>query len=220
MPQTQTNKQSLKLQAYQYLRDKILTCAYAPGERLNEQQLCAEMGNISRTPMRDAIGRLEQEGLILILPKKGLMVAAVQAEDIQHIYEVRLLIEPYALRRYGNAIPRAMLEQCRADLLALRPQESRAAFCAADDAFHALMISALENPCLQGAYANIAALNSRVRLLSDRQAEYRTEQTVAEHLAVLDACIIGDYTAAANAMELHLQKGREAALAIGAQLER
>ncbi len=207
----QPAKQSLKLQAYQYLRDKILSCEYAPGERLNEQQLCAEMGNISRTPMRDAISRLEQEGLIAILPKKGLMVAEVKAEDIQHIYEVRLLIEPYALRRYGSAIPRAALEACRAQLLVQQPEASRAAFCAADDAFHALMLGALENPYLQGAYANIAALNSRVRLLSDKQAIYRTEQTVAEHLAVLDACIIGDYQAAADAMELHLQKGRQAA---------
>ena len=70
------SKPSLKLQAYQYLKTKILNCEYRPNEFLNEQKLCAEMGNISRTPMRDALGRLEQEGLITILPKKGLMVMA------------------------------------------------------------------------------------------------------------------------------------------------
>ena len=53
-------KLSLKLQAYQYLKTKILNCEYRPNEFLNEQKLCAEMGNISRTPMRDALGRLEQ----------------------------------------------------------------------------------------------------------------------------------------------------------------
>ncbi len=204
-------KESLKYRAYQYLRDKILSCTYAPGERLNEQQLCAEMGDISRTPMRDAISRLEQEGLIVILPKKGLMVAEVKAEDIQHIYEVRLLVEPYALRRYGAAIPRQALEEYRATLLAQPAHPSRAVFCAADDAFHALMISALENPYLRDAYANIDALNRRLRLLSDQRAEYRTAQTIAEHLAVLDACIIGDYNAAASAMEHHLQMGMQAA---------
>ena len=61
-------KLSLKLQAYQYLKTKILNCEYRPNEFLNEQKLCAEMGNISRTPMRDALGRLEQEGLITICP--------------------------------------------------------------------------------------------------------------------------------------------------------
>ncbi len=63
MKETETQaKLSLKLQAYQYLKTKILNCEYRPNEFLNEQKLCAEMGNISRTPMRDALGRLEQEG--------------------------------------------------------------------------------------------------------------------------------------------------------------
>ena len=69
------SKLSLKLQAYQYLKTKILNCEYRPNEFLNEQKLCAEMGNISRTPMRDALGRLEQEGLIYPVRGKGNFVA-------------------------------------------------------------------------------------------------------------------------------------------------
>lgn len=102
-------KLSLKLQAYQYLKTKILNCEYRPNEFLNEQKLCAEMGNISRTPMRDALGRLEQEGLITIL-QKGLMVSGITEEDVHSMFEMRLLVEPYALRTYGNAIPREQLE--------------------------------------------------------------------------------------------------------------
>lgn len=98
-------KLSLKLQAYQYLKTKILNCEYRPNEFLNEQKLCAEMGNISRTPMRDALGRLEQEGLITILPKKGLMVSGITEEDVHSMFEMRLLVEPYALRTYGADIP-------------------------------------------------------------------------------------------------------------------
>ena len=71
-------KLSLKLQAYQYLKTRILNCEYRPNEFLNEQKLCAEMGNISRTPMRDALGRLEQEGLITILPKKRTCTACLK----------------------------------------------------------------------------------------------------------------------------------------------
>ena len=92
-------KPSLKLQAYQYLKTKILNCEYRPNEFLNEQKLCAEMGNISRTPMRDALGRLEQEGLITILPKKGLMVSGITEEDVHSMFEMRLLVEPYAASR-------------------------------------------------------------------------------------------------------------------------
>ena len=103
MKETETQaKLSLKLQAYQYLKTKILNCEYRPNEFLNEQKLCAEMGNISRTPMRDALGRLEQEGLITILPKKGLMVSGITEDDVHSMFEMRLLVEPYALRTYGN----------------------------------------------------------------------------------------------------------------------
>ena len=87
-----------------YLKTKILNCEYRPNEFLNEQKLCAEMGNISRTPMRDALGRLEQEGLITILPKKGLMVSGITEEDVHSMFEMRLLVEPYALRTYGNLL--------------------------------------------------------------------------------------------------------------------
>ena len=93
------SKTSLKLQAYQYLKTKILNCEYRPNEFLNEQKLCAEMGNISRTPMRDALGRLEQEGLITILPKKGLMVSGITEEDVHSMFEMRLLVEPYEIGR-------------------------------------------------------------------------------------------------------------------------
>lgn len=55
--------------------------------------------------MRDALGRLEQEGLITILPKKGLMVSGITEEDVHSMFEMRLLVEPYALRTYGNLIP-------------------------------------------------------------------------------------------------------------------
>ena len=90
-------KLSLKLQAYQYLKTRILNCEYRPNEFLNEQKLCAEMGNISRTPMRDALGRLEQEGLITILPKKGLMVSGITEEDVHSMFEMRSLVEPLSL---------------------------------------------------------------------------------------------------------------------------
>ena len=106
-----TAKPSLKLQAYHYLKSRILSCEYAPSQFLNEQKLCAEMGNISRTPMRDALGRLEQEGLIAILPKKGLMVSPITDEDVHSIYEVRLLVEPYSLRVYGSLLPREELDR-------------------------------------------------------------------------------------------------------------
>ncbi len=96
-------KISLKQQAYQTIRTKILNCEYAPNSYLNEEQLCKEI-NVSRTPIRDALSRLEQENLIKILPKKGVVVAPLNINEINMIYETRILLEPYILATYGNRI--------------------------------------------------------------------------------------------------------------------
>ena len=101
MTQSSKNK-PLKQYAYEFIKKKILTCEYEPGRHLNEQQLCEAMGNISRTPVRDAVSRLEQEGLLNILPKKGILVSELRISDINRIFEVRMLLEPYVLRRYGS----------------------------------------------------------------------------------------------------------------------
>ena len=167
-------KLSLKLQAYQYLKTKILNCEYRPNEFLNEQKLCAEMGNISRTPMRDALGRLEQEGLITILPKKGLMVSGITEEDVHSMFEMRLLVEPYALRTYGNAIPREQLE-AYAELM--HHSERIEDFCKSDDDFHELLMSTLPNKYLRSAYDRITGLNTRFRIMTGKVSMINQEQT-------------------------------------------
>lgn len=194
-------KLSLKLQAYNYLKTKILHCEYAPNEFLNEQKLCEEMGNISRTPMRDALGRLEQEGLIIILPKKGLMVSGITASDVRSIFEVRLLVEPYALRTYGQEIPRKDLLEFY-DLM--HSPDKIEDFCRADDDFHTLMVSVLPNKYLRAAYDGIFGQNTRFRIMTGNVGMIGKEETCEEHLAVLEAALAGDWDTAADAMEKHL----------------
>ena len=191
-------KLSLKLQAYQYLKTKILNCEYRPNEFLNEQKLCAEMGNISRTPMRDALGRLEQEGLITILPKKGLMVSGITEEDVHSMFEMRLLVEPYALRTYGNAIPR---EQLEAYTELMHHSERIEDFCKSDDDFHELLMSTLPNKYLRSAYDRITGLNTRFRIMTGKVSMINQEQTCEEHLQILDAALAGDWDGAAMALQ-------------------
>lgn len=201
-------KPSLKLQAYQYLKTKILNCEYRPNEFLNEQKLCAEMGNISRTPMRDALGRLEQEGLITILPKKGLMVSGITEEDVHSMFEMRLLVEPYALRTYGHQIPREALEAYRR--MMLHP-ETIDDFCEADDTFHELLMSTLPNKYLRAAYDRITGLNTRFRIMTGKVSMINQDQTCEEHLKILDAALNDDWDKAADALQQHLELARDKA---------
>ena len=78
------SKMNLKTQAYNTIRQKIVTCEYAPGTFLNEELLTTELG-LSRTPVRDALSRLEQEGLIEIKPKKGIIVMPLSINTINMI---------------------------------------------------------------------------------------------------------------------------------------
>ena len=73
---------------------------YPPGSLLNEAQLSIELG-VSRTPIREALNRIEHEGFIKILPKKGILVTEVSLNDVLHIFGARLEIEPIALRMAG-----------------------------------------------------------------------------------------------------------------------
>ena len=203
-----TAKPSLKLQAYHYLKGKILSCEYAPSQFLNEQKLCAEMGNISRTPMRDALGRLEQEGLIAILPKKGLMVSPITDEDVHSIYEVRLLVEPYALRMYGARLPAAELEKF---YTLMQHPEMMPDFYAGDDAFHDLLISALPNKYLRAAHDRITGQNTRFRIMTGKVGMISRSATCEEHLAILQPALAGDWNGAAAALTRHIELARDKA---------
>ena len=201
-------KLSLKLQAYQYLKTKILNCEYRPNEFLNEQKLCAEMGNISRTPMRDALGRLEQEGLITILPKKGLMVSGITEEDVHSMFEMRLLVEPYALRTYGADIPREELEHF---VQMMHEPDVIDDFCKSDDDFHELLMSTLPNKYLRSAYDRITGLNTRFRIMTGKVSMINREQTCEEHLEILEPALKGDWNTAADALQKHLEIARDKA---------
>lgn len=202
------SKPSLKLQAYQYLKAKILNCEYRPNEFLNEQKLCAEMGNISRTPMRDALGRLEQEGLISILPKKGLMVSGITEEDVRSMFEMRLLVEPYALRTYGRDIPRERLAAF--EELMYHPERIED-FCEADDQFHELLMSTLPNKYLRSSYDRITGLNTRFRIMTGKVSMINQDQTCEEHLLILNAALREDWDGAADALQHHLELARDKA---------
>ena len=106
-------KKSLKSQAYNNIKEKIISCEYSPGMLLNEEILC-ETFNVSRTPIRDALSRLEQEGLITIWPKKGIIVSSLSISEVNNLFELRLLLEPYSIQNYGytldeNGTPRTFL---------------------------------------------------------------------------------------------------------------
>lgn len=204
-------KSSLKQQAYEYIKHKILNCEYMPSELINEQLLCEEMGNISRTPVRDALSHLEQEGLVTIIPKKGSYVAGLNHLDIKQIYEIRSLLEPYAIQKYGYRIPRETFLHFRELFLTLS-KDGRESDYLYDDQFHMTIINAVDNPYLRRSYQTTADINYRFRIISGEKDHLNIHKANREHIAIIDACLDQNWDLARQLMINHLESSRISSL--------
>lgn len=90
------DKTTISIQVAQELRRRILAGLYPVGIKLQQEQIAAELG-VSRSPVREALGQLEAEGLVILTPQKGAQVAPLSHEEISELFELRLLVEPHLL---------------------------------------------------------------------------------------------------------------------------
>lgn len=90
------DKTTISVQVAQELRRRILGGHYPEGVKLQQEQIAAELG-VSRSPVREALGQLEAEGLVVLTPQKGAQVAPLSRDEISELFELRLLLEPHLL---------------------------------------------------------------------------------------------------------------------------
>lgn len=203
-------KINLKDKAYGIIKDKIIHCEYKPGEFLIEAELMNVVG-ASRTPIREALNKLEQEGYIDILPKKGVMVRNITIAELNEIYEVRFLVEPYIIRNYGNLVPKQLLLELRESLKFCSEGDST---YHKDEELHDMLVRISQNTYLMELLNRLYAQNHRLRVLSGSLLSYRNEETIKEHEAILDALLNKNYEQAAQAMQEHLQNSKDASMNI------
>lgn len=208
-----SQKVSMQSKAYEFIKQKITACEYAPNQMLSEAQLQEELG-FSRTPVREAIGRLEQEGLLRVFPKRGIVVSDFSIRDVSMIFEVRRLIEPYALRNYGNNLDPDRVQEFYDAFEHANLSDNFEQFYELDDRFHALLLTALPNTYLTDLYARIQTQNMRLRVLSGQFINDRLQAGTEEHLAIAEACLERNWERAAIAMSKHLQNSEKSSLAI------
>lgn len=141
---------SLTELAYASIKDLIITCALRPGEYINESQLCERL-KIGRTPVHQAIGQLQQERFVDIIPRKGIIVRPISLDEYFALDETRLLLEVGAARLAAERITSDELQELEA--LAKRVKEARRArdiktLLLCDRDFHFGMAEATRNPVL------------------------------------------------------------------------
>lgn len=205
---TQKHSNSLKHTTYEYIKNKIISCEYEPGTILNEELLCSEIG-VSRTPVRDALSRLEQEGLIKILPKKGIMISNLSINDMNATYEFRLLMEPYILKHYGYMLDANDIMKYYQLFSDTKLLENQTLSASADDEFHMWIVNSCPNAYFRNSYIAIHNQNLRYRTLSGIRSREKAADEQHDHLEILSQCLKENWDEAAKAMYQHILNSKE-----------
>jgi DNA-binding GntR family transcriptional regulator len=154
---------SIKQLVYNNLRNRIISGELPPGSRLLELELSDEM-DVSRAPIREAFNMLEKDGFVKIIPRKGVVVSDVTIDDIYAIWEMRMLIEPYAARVTLDSIPSEEIEELEKEILYVKahPEEFER-YMESDLKLHDLVTKYLDNAFMKATMDNLRAHSLRIR---------------------------------------------------------
>jgi DNA-binding GntR family transcriptional regulator len=196
---------------YAHLRERLLRGDLPVGRRLVEQQLAAEFST-SRTPVREALRRLEGDGHIVRDRGGGMCPAAPSVKSMRELYEVRVALEELCARRAAASGDRERLEAIEAEWAALRSAWHDTSvvprgpdFVYADEGFHRALAAASGNDVAESLLSD---LNDRIRILRiyDFTTDDRIGATIAEHLEIVRCILARDADASAAFMRAHVQR--------------
>ncbi|MFD6414979.1 GntR family transcriptional regulator [Streptomyces sp. NPDC060194] len=198
------------VRVYSHIKEAVLDRRYEGGTLLTEGGLAEAVG-VSRTPVREALLRLEVEGLIKLYPKKGALVLAVSAQEISDVVETRLLVEEFAVRKVVPAPPPHLVPRLT-ELLAKQRAQAEAgelAECAVTDrCFHAEIVRAAGNEILSRLYDQLRDRQLRMGVALMHAHPERVARTLAEHAEIVEAVRDGDVEAAAECVRRHVGRVR------------
>jgi len=203
-----TANRDLKNHAYQILKERLINCVYEPGSFLNEAQLAANLG-LSRTPIREAINRLESEGFVKVMPKKGIYVTDIQLSDVLQIFQARIEIEPVALRMAAPHLPMDELLKFRGVFTRDFPDVENG--FRLDTAMHLFIIEHCGNLYIIDMMHKVFDNNTKV-VIASKQNLVQIHDARLEHLEIINTLIEKKYEKAEDLMRTHVETCRRAAL--------
>jgi DNA-binding GntR family transcriptional regulator len=179
---------SATTRVYQHLKRAILEQLHPGGALLTEAEIAEAVG-VSRTPVREALLRLESEGLVALYPKRGALVLPVSAREIDEVIEARTLVEGHAA---GRAWPHradlvVALEPLLEQMRSARSDRDATAFVEADRAFHAAVVEIAGNRILGDLYHRLRDRQMRMGVASMRMSPDRMDRALADHEGMVAA---------------------------------
>jgi len=200
---------SLRDSAYVAIKHRIITCAFKPGEYINELQLSSAL-KIGRTPVHQALDRLMIEGMVEVIPRKGVIVRPVSLNEVLQIIEVRLINEPYAATlaaEHANDADLASLDDVLKRAKHWGSVRNVEKIMLLDREFHLLIARTAKNDVLIELLRNLHERSLRFWFIS-LNAPKQYERVHEEHHAILEAISKHDGEKAEDAMRSHIQSFR------------
>jgi len=207
--QSRSAAHSLQESALERLREDIISGVLRQGEAINEAKLC-ERYDIGRTPVHQAIAKLQAQGLVEVIPRKGTLVRAISFDEVIQLAEARLINEMEVARLAANRITPDEIAKLESLVIAMEvahEQRDPKQTMALDREFHATIHQAARNPILAEFLRSVYDRSMRVWYMSLGQRDYFDGLQV-EHRALVDALRKGDADLASAAMRDHIMSYR------------
>jgi DNA-binding GntR family transcriptional regulator len=188
---------------FAWLKKHVISLPRTDGAFLTEAEVCRATG-MSRTPVREALLRLEADGFLRILPKKGAFVPPITELEVEAIMQARVLVEDFCVRRAVHLGEFLAPELDRLLAKQEKQQKSPIEFIELDREFHRAIVNAANNPVLADFYESLRDRQMRMGVRAIATSERRTGSVLVEHRAIAEGVRSGDAERAAAAMAQHL----------------
>lgn len=204
---------SLKDKAYQVIKLEIIVGNLKPGLFLTEEKLSESM-HISRGTIREALNRLEKEGFVTIIPRRGTMVSNITAQEVKDISKIRELLEPVAAKESLSRISRSKLKEIKKDFTNLisKPEnkENKSIFFLLDKDFHKLLNEECRNKKLIDILDNFEDhTNWFINLFIKN---YSFKESIKDHLYIIEAIEKNEEDLVATTLIRHLERVKNSIL--------
>ena len=197
---------------YTHVKHRVLDGGYPAGELLTEGAVADEVG-VSRTPVREAMLRLEVEGFLRLYPKKGALVVPVSAAEAEDVLQARALVESWAAPRAhaAGAALADVLDGWLAEMVTRREADDAAGFSEADRSFHEHLVAAAGNGILTRLYRSLRERQVCINTAAMRVSASRMDAAIADHTELVALLRSGDRDAFVALTDAHLTRAAETA---------
>lgn len=201
---------TIRTQVYDIIKQNICEGVYTPGQRLQETELAAAL-KVSRSPIREALRQLASDGLVVEFPNRGVFVKEFTARDIEEVFDVRVLLESYAIRHSAAHMTPPRMEELMGhldQLVHFHEQGELEEYIRVDAMLHQAIIRLGGNSVVEEMYDRVHSLIQRFRIYS-LISKQRFDESVQEHRTVVHCLLTGNTEEADRVNQAHLALARD-----------